>query len=129
MGLKRMDQLRRDAVGDALSSWLRRTQADDNFGVGMATLNKWMTAQLLSGKGPRTRMFRCTGVEEHREAFSAARLCQFMDVSLRPLRSLPASRMRQSDMVTVAHLKETSCLGFASRSGRGNFDRLLRWIA
>jgi len=46
MGLKRTDEFRNDAVRIALTSGLTRKQAadDDDLGVGMSTLNKWITA-------------------------------------------------------------------------------------
>ncbi len=56
-------------------------------------------------------------IEEHRDAFPAARLCQVMDVSLRGLRafrSRPASRRQRSDLVTLAHIKEQSRLSLGS---------------
>ena len=56
-------------------------------------------------------------VEEHRDAFPAARLCQVMDVSMRGLRAFrnrPASRRQRSDLVTLAHIKEQSRLSLGS---------------
>jgi transposase len=44
MGLKRTDEFRRDAVRIALTSGLTRKQVADDLGVGMSTLNKWITA-------------------------------------------------------------------------------------
>ncbi len=44
MGLKRTDEFRKDAVRIALSSGLTRRQVADDLGVGMSTLNKWVTA-------------------------------------------------------------------------------------
>jgi transposase len=44
MGLKRTDEFRNDAVRIALSSGLTRRQVADDLGVGMSTLNKWITA-------------------------------------------------------------------------------------
>ena len=44
MGLKRMDEFRQDAVRIALTSGLTRKQVADDLGVGMSTLNKWITA-------------------------------------------------------------------------------------
>jgi transposase len=44
MGLKRTDEFRKDAVRIALSSGLTRRQVADDLGVGMLTLNKWITA-------------------------------------------------------------------------------------
>ena len=44
MGLKRTDEFRKDAVRIALSSGLTRRQVADDLGVGMSTLNKWITA-------------------------------------------------------------------------------------
>tara|TARA_R110001599_G_scaffold181493_2_gene374278 strand:- start:376 stop:651 length:276 start_codon:yes stop_codon:yes gene_type:complete len=44
MGLKRTDDFRRDAVRIALTSGLTRKQVADDLGVGMSTLNKWITA-------------------------------------------------------------------------------------
>ena len=42
--LQRTDELRQDAVRIALTSGLTRKQVADNLGVGMSTLNKWITA-------------------------------------------------------------------------------------
>jgi transposase len=44
MGLKRTDEFRKDAVRIALTSGLTRRQVADDLGVGMSTLNKWITA-------------------------------------------------------------------------------------
>ena len=44
MGLKRTDEFRADAVRIALTSGLTRKQLADDLGVGMSTLNKWITA-------------------------------------------------------------------------------------
>ena len=44
MGLKRTEEFRRDAVRIALTSGLKRKQVADDLGVGMSTLNKWITA-------------------------------------------------------------------------------------
>jgi len=44
MGLKRTDAFRQDAVRIALTSGLTRRQVADDLGVGMSTLNKWITA-------------------------------------------------------------------------------------
>ena len=44
MGLKQTDEFRRDAVRIALTSGLTRKQVADDLGVGMSTLNKWITA-------------------------------------------------------------------------------------
>ena len=43
MGLKRKDDFRKDAVRIALTSGLTRKQVADDLGVGMSTLNKWVT--------------------------------------------------------------------------------------
>ena len=56
-------------------------------------------------------------MEEHRDTFPAARLCQVLDVSMRGLRafrSRPASRRQRSDLVTLAHIKEQSRLSLGS---------------
>ena len=44
MGLKRTDEFRQDAVRIALTSGLTRKQVADDLGVGMSSLNKWITA-------------------------------------------------------------------------------------
>ena len=44
MGLKRTNEFRQDAVRIALTSGLTRKQVADGLGVGMSTLNKWITA-------------------------------------------------------------------------------------
>ena len=44
MGLKRTDEFREDAVRIALTSGLTRKQVADDLGVGLSTLNKWITA-------------------------------------------------------------------------------------
>ena len=44
MGHGRTDEFRKDAVRIALTSGLTRRQVADDLGVGMSTLNKWITA-------------------------------------------------------------------------------------
>ena len=44
MGLKRTDEFRQDAVRIGLTSGLTRKQVANEPGVGMSTLNKWITA-------------------------------------------------------------------------------------
>ncbi len=44
MGLKRTGEFRKDAVRIALTSGLTHRQVADDLGVGMSTLNKWITA-------------------------------------------------------------------------------------
>ena len=44
MGTGRTDEFRKDAVRIALTSGLSRKQIADDLGVGMSTLNKWITA-------------------------------------------------------------------------------------
>jgi hypothetical protein len=44
MGTVRTDEFRKDAVRIALTSELSRRQVADDLGVGMSTLNKWVTA-------------------------------------------------------------------------------------
>jgi len=44
MGLKRTDEFRQDAVRIVLTSGLKRKQVADDLGVGMSTLNKWITS-------------------------------------------------------------------------------------
>ncbi len=44
MGLKRTDEFRADAVRIALTSGLTRKQVASDLGVGVSTLNKWVTA-------------------------------------------------------------------------------------
>ena len=44
MALKRTDEFRQDAVRIALTSGLTRKQVAEDLGVGMSTLNKWITA-------------------------------------------------------------------------------------
>lgn len=44
MGQKRTDEFRKDVVRIALTSGLTRKQVADDLGVGMSTLNKWITA-------------------------------------------------------------------------------------
>ena len=43
-GLKRTDEFRADAVRIALTSGLSRKQVASDLGVGLSTLNKWVTA-------------------------------------------------------------------------------------
>ena len=49
MGTGRTDELRKDAVRIALTSGLARKQIADDLGVGMSTLNKWITAHRDTG--------------------------------------------------------------------------------
>lgn len=44
MGAGRTDEFRRDAVRIALTSGLTRLQVAEDLGVGLSTLNKWVTA-------------------------------------------------------------------------------------
>ena len=44
MGLKRTDEFRKDAVRIALTSGRTRKQVTDDLGIGMSTLNKWITS-------------------------------------------------------------------------------------
>ncbi len=44
MGTKRRDEFRADAVRIALMSGLTRKQVASDLGVGLSTLNKWVTA-------------------------------------------------------------------------------------
>jgi len=44
MGSTRRDEFRHDAVRIALTSGLTRKQVVDDLGVGVSTLNKWITA-------------------------------------------------------------------------------------
>ena len=44
MGQTRTDEFRKDAVRIALNSGLTRKQVADDLGIGMSTLNKWITA-------------------------------------------------------------------------------------
>ena len=48
VGLKRADEFRQDAVRITLTSGLTRKQVADDLGVGMSTLNKWITAHPLA---------------------------------------------------------------------------------
>ncbi len=43
MGRKQSDEFRKDAVRIALTSGLTRKQVADDLGIGMSTLNKWVT--------------------------------------------------------------------------------------
>jgi transposase-like protein len=45
------NEFRKDAVRIALTSGLTRKQVADDLGVGMSTLNKWITAHPLPGNG------------------------------------------------------------------------------
>ena len=44
MGLKRTDDFRQDAVRIALASGRTRKHVADELGVGLSTLNTWITA-------------------------------------------------------------------------------------
>jgi transposase len=76
MGLKRTNEFRKDAVRVALTSGLTRKQVADDLGVGMSTLNKWITAhrdtdvvsnedlgwpKRMTGSGARTAFSRRRG--------------------------------------------------------------------
>lgn len=49
MGLKRTDEFRKDTVRIALTSGLTRRQVGDDLGVGMSTLNKWISTHRDTG--------------------------------------------------------------------------------
>ena len=44
MGLKQTEDFRQDAVRIGLTSGWTRKQVADDLGIGMSTLNKWITA-------------------------------------------------------------------------------------
>lgn len=44
MRLKRMNEFRKDAVRTAVTNGLTRKQVPDDLGMGMSTLNRWITA-------------------------------------------------------------------------------------
>ena len=44
MGLKQTEEFRQDAARIGLTSGLTRKQVADDLGIGMSTLNKWITA-------------------------------------------------------------------------------------
>ena len=44
MGLKQTEEFRQDAVRIGLTSGLTQKQVADDLGIGMSTLNKWITA-------------------------------------------------------------------------------------
>ena len=43
MGLKQKEEFRQDAARIGLTSGLTRKQVADDLGIGMSTLNKWIT--------------------------------------------------------------------------------------
>ncbi len=45
MGRTRTDEFRKDALRIALTRGLTRRQVADDLGVGLSTLNKWITAR------------------------------------------------------------------------------------
>ena len=49
MGTKRTEEFRKDAVRIALTSGLTRKQVADDLGIGMSTLNRWITAHRDTG--------------------------------------------------------------------------------
>ncbi len=51
MGTAMTDEFRKDAVRIALTGGLSRKQIAEDLGVGMSTLNKWITAHPLPGNG------------------------------------------------------------------------------
>ena len=56
-------------------------------------------------------------IEEQAGSFPTDRLCHVMGVSARGMRAFrrrPASRRQRSDLVTLAHIKEQSCLSLGS---------------
>ena len=49
MGLKQTEEFRQDAVRIGLTSGLTRKQVADDLGIGMSTLNKWITVHRDTG--------------------------------------------------------------------------------
>jgi len=49
MGLKQTEEFRKDAVRIGLTSGLTRKQVADDLGIGMSTLNKWITVHRDTG--------------------------------------------------------------------------------
>ena len=115
MGLKRTDQFRQDAVRIALTSGLMRKQVADDLGVGMSTLNKWITTHRDTDVVSKEDSGLAS--ENERLRREVRRLCDVVGVStrgLRAFRSRPASRRQRSDLVTPAHIKEQSRLSLGS---------------
>ena len=48
MGLKRTDEFRKGAVRIALTSGLTRKQVAEDLGVGLSTLNNWISAHRVT---------------------------------------------------------------------------------
>ena len=49
MGRRRTDEFRRDAVRIALTSGLTRKQVSSDLGIGISTLNNWITEHRDTG--------------------------------------------------------------------------------
>ena len=49
MGLKQTEEFRQDAARIGLTSGLTRKQVADDLGIGMSTLNKWITVHRDTG--------------------------------------------------------------------------------
>ncbi|MDP3263922.1 MAG: transposase [Tabrizicola sp.] len=60
MGTGRTAEFRKDAVRIALTSGLSRRQVADDLGVGLSTLNKWVSAHrdTIEGRGADVEDFR-----------------------------------------------------------------------
>ncbi|SCZ56948.1 HTH-like domain-containing protein [Epibacterium ulvae] len=111
MGTKRTDEFRADAVRIALTSGLTRKQVASDLGVGLSTLNKWVTAHrhtdvvsdkdlVLARENERLRRENRIRKEER-------------DI-LKKATAFFARQRQRADMVVLAHIKEQSRLSLGS---------------
>ena len=84
MGTGRTDEFRKDAVRIALTSGLTRRQVADDLGVGLSTLNKWVTAHRDTDVvSPEDRELGLSNLSSGNSAASGSRILAFpFDVGL-----------------------------------------------
>jgi transposase len=90
MGTGRTAEFRKDAVRIAMTSGLSRKQIADDLGVGMSTLNKWITAH--RGTDVVSREDRELARENERLRRENRMLREERDILKKPIRVHPLHR-------------------------------------
>ena len=112
MGLKPTDAFRQDALRIALTSGLTRKQVADDLGVGMSTLNKWITSHRDTNVVSKGDLSLAQGNDRLRRE---NRILKEQREILNKATQFSGSHRQRSELVTLAHIKEQSRFCDAAR--------------